>query len=101
MLEGPAEGLEEQARADIRALAHDVAPIIFTACAPCHRPEGGAPLSLLTYDDVRRRAGAIVTAIARCAMPRWKCSLGVGFTGRTLLRIRTECNWLAAGRLGI
>ena len=56
----------------------DVAPIIFTACAPCHRPEGGAPFSLLTYDDVRSRAAAIVTATARRAMPPWKPEPGYG-----------------------
>ena len=34
----------------------DVAPILWTRCAPCHRPGEIGPFSLLTYDDVKRRA---------------------------------------------
>src|SRR5262245_64168544 len=37
----------------------DVAPILFTACVSCHRPEGIAPFSLLTYDDARSHAAVI------------------------------------------
>ena len=33
----------------------DVAPIVFKSCAECHRPGSIAPMSLLTYDDVRTR----------------------------------------------
>ena len=32
----------------------DIAPIVFARCAGCHRPEGPAPFSLLTYQDARR-----------------------------------------------
>jgi mono/diheme cytochrome c family protein len=34
----------------------DIAPVVFKQCAQCHQPEGPAPFSLLTYDDVRWRA---------------------------------------------
>jgi hypothetical protein len=34
----------------------DVAPIVFEACVPCHRPNGPGPFPLTTYDEVRRRA---------------------------------------------
>ena len=37
--------------------ARDVAPILYTQCANCHRPDGSAPFSLITY----RRGSA-----ARC-----------------------------------
>ncbi len=40
--------------------ARDVAPIVFAKCSPCHHPGEAAPFSLLTYDDVRRRARQIV-----------------------------------------
>src|SRR5262245_33849054 len=38
----------------------DVAPILFAACVSCHRPEGIAPFSLLTYGDAKSHAAVIV-----------------------------------------
>src|SRR4030095_12374601 len=37
------------------------APIIWNRCASCHRPGEIGPFSLLTYDDVKRRASLIAT----------------------------------------
>src|SRR4051812_11681193 len=51
--------------------AHDVAPIIFERCAACHRPGEAAPFSLLTYADVRRRAGQIADVTQKRLMPPW------------------------------
>ena len=31
----------------------DIAPILQRSCQQCHNPDGGAPMSLITYDDVR------------------------------------------------
>ena len=31
----------------------DIAPILQRSCESCHRPGGGAPMSLITYQDVR------------------------------------------------
>ena len=42
--------------------AADVAPIVYSNCATCHRPGQAAPFSLLSYDDVKRRATLIVNA---------------------------------------
>jgi Flp pilus assembly protein TadD/mono/diheme cytochrome c family protein len=56
----------------------DVAPIIFSACATCHRPEGIAPFSLLTYDDAKSHAVAIVEATQDRVMPPWKPEPGYG-----------------------
>ena len=56
----------------------DIAPIIWSRCAPCHRPGQVAPFSLLTYDDVRRRAELIATVTARRLMPPWKPLPGHG-----------------------
>ena len=33
--------------------AKDVAPIMQRSCQTCHRPGTNAPMSLLTYEDVR------------------------------------------------
>src|SRR5262245_1153447 len=56
----------------------DVAPILFSACASCHRPEGIAPFSLLTYDDAKSHAAAIVDATEKRLMPPWKPEPGYG-----------------------
>jgi tetratricopeptide (TPR) repeat protein/mono/diheme cytochrome c family protein len=56
----------------------DIAPIVFAHCSACHRPGGGAPFSLLTYDDVRQRADSIVAATKSRRMPPWKPEPGSG-----------------------
>src|SRR5262245_4936250 len=40
--------------------SNDIAPIIFNNCASCHRPGAVAPFSLLSYQDVKKRAKQIV-----------------------------------------
>jgi Tfp pilus assembly protein PilF len=50
----------------------DVAPIVFSQCADCHRPGGSAPFNLLTYADAKRHARAIVETTRRRYMPPWK-----------------------------
>ena len=55
--------------------ARDVAPILQRSCQQCHRPASVAPMSLLTYAEVRPYARAIKTRTAlrnkRGAMPPW------------------------------
>ena len=51
--------------------AKDVAPIMFTKCATCHRPGEVAPMSLLSYNDARPWAGAIKQKVSTRAMPPW------------------------------
>jgi tetratricopeptide (TPR) repeat protein/mono/diheme cytochrome c family protein len=55
-----------------------IAPIVFARCASCHRPGGGAPFNLLTYDDVRPRATQIAALTAARVMPPWKPEPGFG-----------------------
>ena len=79
----------------------DVAPILFNACASCHRPEGIAPFSLLTYDDARNHAAAILEATEERVMPPWKPEPGYGefLDERRLTRaqIATIQRWVAGG----
>ena len=49
----------------------DVAPIIFAQCAACHRPGEAAPFSLLTYNDVKKRADLVTAVTASRYMPPW------------------------------
>ena len=51
--------------------AKDIAPIVFQNCSPCHRPNGGAPFSLLTYKDVSKRAKMIALVTGNRYMPPW------------------------------
>lgn len=49
-----------------------IAPIVQQRCAPCHRPGTAAPFSLLTYDDVAKRAKMIERVTGTRYMPPWK-----------------------------
>src|SRR4051794_18096181 len=49
----------------------NVAPILYTHCVVCHRPNDIAPMSLVTYHEVRPWAAAIREAIIQRAMPPW------------------------------
>jgi tetratricopeptide (TPR) repeat protein/mono/diheme cytochrome c family protein len=63
---------------DPPTFARDIAPILYRHCAECHRPEGIGPFSLLTYEDVRRRAATIAEVTASRYMPPWKPEPGYG-----------------------
>jgi hypothetical protein len=49
----------------------DVAPIIFKKCAACHRPGEVAPMTLLSYQDVRPWAKVIKSKVLAREMPPW------------------------------
>lgn len=49
----------------------DVAPILYKNCIGCHRPGEIAPMSLLTYKEVRPWAKAIREKVANKQMPPW------------------------------
>jgi hypothetical protein len=60
----------------------DIAPILQRSCQQCHNPDGGAPMSLLTYEDVRPWARAMKarTAVGPHAgvMPPWFIEKNIG-----------------------
>ena len=47
----------------------DIAPLLYTRCAPCHRPGQPAPFRLLTFADARGRARQIANATRNRYMP--------------------------------
>ena len=49
----------------------DVLPILQANCQSCHRPGQVAPMSFLSYKEVRPWAKAIKTAVALRKMPPW------------------------------
>jgi tetratricopeptide (TPR) repeat protein/mono/diheme cytochrome c family protein len=79
----------------------DIAPLVFERCAGCHRPQGAAPFSLLTYSDAKRRASLIARATKARLMPPWKAEPGYGeFVGHrrlTDVEIDRIEKWVAAG----
>lgn len=66
------------ARAESLTFTKNIAPIIFNNCANCHRPGEVAPFSLLTYQDVAKRAKQIGIVTQKRLMPPWKLEPGYG-----------------------
>jgi len=56
----------------------DVAPILQRSCQSCHRPGQMAPMSFLSYDEVRPWARAIKAKTANHEMPPWFMDQNVG-----------------------
>ena len=81
--------------------AHDVAPILYRACASCHHPGESAPFSLLTYDDAKQYARQIAAAVRTRAMPPWLPEHGFGdFANESRLtdnEIRLITEWAKNG----
>ncbi len=79
----------------------DVAPILNTQCAECHRPGEVAPFSLLTYQDASKRASLIAAVTGKRFMPPWKPESGYGnFAHERRLsdaQIATIAAWAKAG----
>jgi tetratricopeptide (TPR) repeat protein len=49
----------------------DVAPILYSSCARCHRSGEAGPFSLLTYADAKSHARQIAEVTKRRFMPPW------------------------------
>jgi hypothetical protein len=56
----------------------DVAPILQRSCQKCHRPGSMAPMSFLTYEDVRPWARTIKQQVTKREMPPWYIDRSVG-----------------------
>ncbi|MGA2878588.1 MAG: tetratricopeptide repeat protein [Bryobacteraceae bacterium] len=81
--------------------AHDIAPIVHEKCAPCHHPGEAAPFSLLTYEEVKKRAAQIAAVTRSGYMPPWLPERGYGdfLDERRLTKeeIATISDWVSAG----
>jgi hypothetical protein len=58
--------------------AKDIAPILQRSCQSCHRPGEIAPMSLMTYQEVRPWARAIKTRVTNREMPPWHVDRTIG-----------------------
>jgi len=78
-----------------------VAPIPAMNCVPCHRPGGGGPFSLETYEQVKRKAKTIAKVVASGFMPPWPADPNyTHFLGERVLndtQKRIIANWVNRG----
>ena len=51
--------------------SHDIAPIVFRSCAPCHHAGEAGPFPLITYGDVKSHARQIADVTSKRLMPPW------------------------------
>ena len=58
--------------------ANDVAPILYESCVSCHRPGEIAPMSLISYQEVRPWARSIKNKVETRAMPPWHLDRRIG-----------------------
>jgi len=81
--------------------AHDIAPLMYQYCAACHHPGEAGPFSLLSYQDVKKRAAQIATVTHSRYMPPWLPEPGYGdFVDERRLsdaQIRLIADWVSAG----
>jgi mono/diheme cytochrome c family protein len=59
------------APANVPTFSKDVAPIVFSNCATCHRAGEVAPMTLTSYDEVRPWAKVIKNKVVAREMPPW------------------------------
>jgi hypothetical protein len=91
------------AAADARTptFTRDVLPILQKSCQRCHRPGTPAPMSLLTYEEVRPWAKSIREKVAERYMPPWHIDRAVGeyFPDPSLSdqEIATLVDWVDGG----
>ena len=88
---------------DTVTFTRDVAPILQQKCQVCHRPGTVAPMSLLTYEEVRPWARAIKDRVSKRIMPPWPLDKTVGIQefkndiSLTDEQIGTIVQWVDAG----
>ncbi|PYR46875.1 MAG: hypothetical protein DMF89_20660 [Acidobacteria bacterium] len=86
-----------------KTFAKDIAPILQQKCQACHQPNGMAPMSLITYEDVRPWASAIKRKTQAREMPPWDIDKTVGiqeFKNDISLsdaQIQTIVSWVDSG----
>jgi len=71
-------GRVEVAAQQAPTFAEDIAPILQQSCQTCHNPQGIAPMSLMTYEEVRPWAAVIKRQTQIRHMPPWHLDKSVG-----------------------
>ena len=74
----PGAAVAQSADPEEPTFANDVAPILYESCVRCHRPGEIAPMSLITYQEVRPWARSIKNRVETRAMPPWHLDRHIG-----------------------
>ena len=96
----PAAGAEREAGVTFN---RDIAPILQRSCENCHRPQGGAPMALTTYEEVRPWARSIRNRTQSREMPPWFIDRNIGIQdykddpSLSDLEIALIADWVDAG----
>src|SRR5258707_10373591 len=101
LIVGRSSFLSAQSPGAAPVFSKDIAPIIYQHCASCHRAGEIAPMSLLSYEEVRPWAASIREKVATGAMPPWPSAAPKGqfSNDRRLSEAEKETilQWIAAG----
>ncbi len=86
----------------IPTFTRDVAPILRAKCQECHRLGQVGPFPLATFEQARKRASDLVSAVEDRRMPPWKPAPGFGPRLRhdpslTPAEVATLARWAEAG----
>jgi hypothetical protein len=85
----------------VPTFTRDIAPILYANCVECHRAGEIAPMSLISYAEVRPWAKAIVRQVENGVMPPWHADAphGTFRNERSLTSAQKEVleRWAAAG----
>ncbi|HJQ70275.1 MAG TPA: thiol-disulfide isomerase [Blastocatellia bacterium] len=91
----------DKSRASKVTFTKDVAPILYKSCAECHRAGEIAPMSLLSYKEVRPWARSIRERVADRSMPPWSADPKYGHWANdprlSDQEIATVVEWVNAG----
>ena len=75
LLLGPGDAMSQDSGP---TFAEHVAPILQSSCQQCHQEGGMAPMSLVTYEEVRPWAAMIKSKVESRTMPPWHVDKRVG-----------------------
>jgi hypothetical protein len=93
----------QQDRAQEVTFTKDIAPILQRSCQSCHRRGAIAPMSLMTYEEVRPWAGAIKRKTSSREMPPWFIEKNIGIQkfkddpSLTDAEVAAIANWVNGG----
>lgn len=79
-----------------------VVPLLQRHCQECHRPNGGAPFSLITLEDASSHAEMMAEVVADQRMPPWHASRRQHFINERILPSKDReqlVAWANTGRL--
>ncbi|MEC8380137.1 MAG: hypothetical protein VXZ96_07445 [Myxococcota bacterium] len=94
---------QSDAETDSVSYYQDVAPILANNCVSCHRPEGGAPFPLDTYETVTPLGTVIESSVQRRSMPPFhadnsgECQTFEHSPWLTNEEVDTISHWVQAG----